>query len=66
MPSRYTCEGENIAPPLEWADAPAETRSFALFMEDMDAPKGVFRHCVDAETGGVTGFIESWQRSRRW
>ena len=44
MPSRYTCEGENISPPLEWADAPVETKSFALFMEDMDAPKGVFRH----------------------
>ncbi len=44
MPTRYTCEGANISPPLEWSGAPPETRSFALVMEDLDAPSGLFRH----------------------
>jgi Raf kinase inhibitor-like YbhB/YbcL family protein len=38
IPSRYTCEGKDISPPLAWQDAPAETRSFALVVEDPDAP----------------------------
>ncbi len=44
IPSRYTSEGENVSPPLEWADAPPQTRSFALLMEDPDAPSGMFHH----------------------
>jgi Raf kinase inhibitor-like YbhB/YbcL family protein len=44
MPSRYTCEGANVSPPLEWSGAPEGTRSFLLVMEDPDAPGGVFRH----------------------
>lgn len=44
MPSRYTCEGANVSPPLEWWGAPAETRSFVLIMEDPDAPTGTFYH----------------------
>lgn len=38
IPSRYTCEGKDISPPLAWQDAPAETRSFALIVDDPDAP----------------------------
>ena len=44
IPARYTCDGENVSPPLEWSDAPPETRSFVLIMEDPDAPSGTFRH----------------------
>ncbi len=44
IPVRFTCDGENLAPPLEWSGAPPETRSFALIVEDPDAPSGVFRH----------------------
>ncbi|MBV9116366.1 MAG: YbhB/YbcL family Raf kinase inhibitor-like protein [Acetobacteraceae bacterium] len=44
MPTRYTCEGANVSPPLEWSGAPPGTRSFALVMEDLDAPSGPFRH----------------------
>ena len=44
MPTRYTGEGENVSPPLEWTDAPPGTRSFALVMEDPDAPSGTFHH----------------------
>jgi Raf kinase inhibitor-like YbhB/YbcL family protein len=38
MPSRYTCDGGNVSPPLAWASAPAGTKSFALIVTDPDAP----------------------------
>lgn len=38
IPSKYTCEGKNVSPPLTWTGAPAATRSFALIVEDPDAP----------------------------
>jgi Raf kinase inhibitor-like YbhB/YbcL family protein len=38
IPALYTCEGDDIAPPLEWTGAPPETRSFALIVDDPDAP----------------------------
>jgi hypothetical protein len=38
IPSRYTCEGEDVSPPLAWSDPPAGTRSFALIVDDPDAP----------------------------
>lgn len=44
IPARHARKGENLAPPLAWHDAPPETRSFALVVEDPDAPSGTFRH----------------------
>ncbi len=38
IPSKYTCEGEDISPPLSFAGAPAGTRSLALIVDDPDAP----------------------------
>jgi hypothetical protein len=38
IPRRHTCEGEDIPPPLEWVGAPPNTRSFALIVDDPDAP----------------------------
>ena len=38
IPQRYTCEGEDVSPPLSWTDPPPGTRSFALLVEDPDAP----------------------------
>lgn len=38
IPTRYTCEGDDISPPLKWADAPNGVKSFALIVDDPDAP----------------------------
>jgi Raf kinase inhibitor-like YbhB/YbcL family protein len=46
IPSRYTCDGDNISPPLKWNDVPAETQSLALIVDDPDAPGGTFVHWV--------------------
>lgn len=38
IPSLHTCEGEDRSPPLAWSEPPAGTRSFALIVDDPDAP----------------------------
>lgn len=38
IPLKYTCEGANVSPPLAWSGAPASAKSFALIVEDPDAP----------------------------
>ena len=38
IPQLYTCEGDDISPPLEWAGVPEGTRSLALVIDDPDAP----------------------------
>ena len=38
IPSQYTCDGDDISPPLVWSDVPYGTKSLALIMDDPDAP----------------------------
>lgn len=38
IPARYTCDGDDNSPALSWSDAPAGTKSFALIVDDPDAP----------------------------
>jgi Raf kinase inhibitor-like YbhB/YbcL family protein len=44
VPRRFTCEGEDLSPPLQWNDAPAGTRSFVILCDDLDAPAGTWDH----------------------
>ncbi len=44
MPSRYTGDGDDLSPPLEWEGVPAGTASFVVICEDPDAPSGTFHH----------------------
>ena len=46
IPKKYTCEGDDSSPPLEWAAPPAGTQSFALIVDDPDAPIRVWVHWV--------------------
>ncbi len=43
---KYTCDGDDLSPPLNWGGMPPQTRSFALIVDDPDAPSGVFTHWV--------------------
>ena len=44
IPRRHTCDGEDTSPLLEWLHVPDSTRSFALILDDPDAPGGSFTH----------------------
>jgi hypothetical protein len=44
IPILFTCDGADQPPPLAWSDPPQGTRSFALIVDDPDAPGGTFRH----------------------
>ena len=44
IPTDYTCDGTNDTPTLAWADPPTATKSFAVVIDDPDAPGGTFRH----------------------
>jgi Raf kinase inhibitor-like YbhB/YbcL family protein len=46
IPRQFTCDGDNVPPPLTWSGGPDGTRSFALLVEDPDAPGGTFTHWV--------------------
>jgi Raf kinase inhibitor-like YbhB/YbcL family protein len=46
IPKTHTCEGDDLSPPFWWDGAPAGTVSFALIMEDPDAPNGTFTHWI--------------------
>jgi Raf kinase inhibitor-like YbhB/YbcL family protein len=46
IPSRFTCDGDDVSPALSWSGAPERTQAFALIMDDPDAPVGVFTHWV--------------------
>ena len=46
IPKRYTGEGEDVSPRLEWSEPPSGTRSMALICEDPDAPVGIWVHWV--------------------
>lgn len=46
IPVKYTCDGQDISPPLVWGQPPQKTQAFALIADDPDAPGGVFTHWI--------------------
>lgn len=46
IPSKFTCDGENVSPELSWSTPPKGTESLALIADDPDAPVGTFVHWV--------------------
>ena len=59
MPRRFSCDDAELSPPLTWRKVPAAAKSFALVMEDPDAPSGTFVHwTVFAIAPKQRGFLE--------
>src|SRR5262245_8884632 len=66
IPVQYTCDGNDVSPPLRWGSVPKDAKRLALICEDPDAPSGVFVHwlifnlpptvseLVEAEGSGAT------------
>jgi len=46
IPSKFTCDGDDVSPRLQWGKGPRGTGSFALIMDDPDAPGGTFVHWI--------------------
>jgi Raf kinase inhibitor-like YbhB/YbcL family protein len=46
IPAKFTCDGADVSPALKWSDPPSGTRSFALIMDDPDAPGRTWVHWV--------------------
>jgi hypothetical protein len=46
IPRRFTCDGDDVSPPLAWTMPPAGTKSVALVVDDPDAPKPDWSHWV--------------------
>ena len=59
IPAHYSCDGANRSPALKWGEPPPGTKSFALVIDDPDAPGGTFRHWgaydIPAVARGIAG-----------
>jgi Raf kinase inhibitor-like YbhB/YbcL family protein len=59
IPAQFSCDGANRSPALKWGEPPQGTRSFALVIDDPDAPSGTFRHWaaydIPASARGIAG-----------
>ncbi len=61
IPARYTCSAEDISPELQWRDVPDRVQSFALIMDDPDAPAGTWVHWIVYNISGEsTGLPEGF------
>ena len=62
IPAQFTCDGADQTPTLHWTDPPAGTKSFALVIDDPDAPSGIFRHWGVFDIPSSTRSIGGGQR----
>ncbi len=58
IPVRYTCDGDDLSPPLEWTGEPQGTRSFLVVCDDPDAPHGTFHHWVAYDLPAIRHRLE--------
>jgi Raf kinase inhibitor-like YbhB/YbcL family protein len=57
IPENYTCDGEDVSPPLEWTSAPEETKTLTIICDDPDAPMGTWVHWVVFNIPGDIGAL---------
>ena len=57
IPTKYTCDGQDISPPLQWSDPPQDTKSLVLICDDPDAPGGTWVHWVLYNIPASTGAL---------
>lgn len=58
IPSKYTCEGEDLSPPLKFSGIPSKTKSLSLIVDDPDAPMGTFDHWIAWNLSPSTAELE--------
>jgi len=58
IPSKYTCDGADVSPPLQWGSVPEGTKSIALISDDPDAPVGTWVHWVIFDIPAETRELE--------
>ena len=58
LSAKYTCDGENINPPLQIEEVPTGTQSLILIVDDPDAPSGTFLHWLIWNINPDTSVIE--------
>ena len=51
VPTQFTCDGENISPPLRWSGVPEEAAELRVSLTDPDAPRGPFTHWLVTGVG---------------
>lgn len=61
IPGQYTCDGDGQSPALSWGEPPPGTKSFALIVDDPDAPSGLFRHWGAFDIPGSTRSMATGQ-----
>ena len=65
IPTRYTCDGPDVSPPLELSDIPDGAVTLAIVMDDPDAPRGVWDHWVAYDIPPTTEIIIVGRSYRR-
>jgi len=58
IPSKYTCDGKGVNPPLEFFDVLKNAKSLVLIVDDPDSPSGIFSHWVLWDIPSDTKFIK--------
>ena len=58
IPKKFTCDGEDVSPKLAWTGVPDGTQSFAIIMDDPDAPPGTWVHWVLYDLPALDGLPE--------
>lgn len=70
VPRRFTCDGDNVSPSLQWTGVPDDAASVAVVVDDPDAPSGTFVHWVlwgiDPDTTSIeSGAVPDGARQAR-